>query len=84
MEIFYIVSSLTKGFKINISNFFIRNLLPVTLGNMVGGMLFISIPLYILHKDKLYKDPTHREYLKIEKENKEIIEKELHHSVEDV
>lgn len=70
--------------EINLSNFFLGNLLPVTLGNMIGGMLFISIPLYILHKEKLYKDPTHKEYLKVEKENREIIEKELHHPVEDI
>ena len=68
---------------INIPNFLFGNLLPVTLGNIVGGMLFISLPLYILHKDKLYKNPTHREYLKVEKENKEIIEKELHHQVDE-
>ena len=37
---------------INLSNFFVGNLLPVTLGNMIGGMVFISIPLYVLHKDK--------------------------------
>ena len=67
---------------LNISNFFLGNLLPVTIGNMIGGMVFISLPLYILHKEKLYKDPKHKEYLKVERENKEIIEKELHHSVE--
>ena len=66
----------------NLSNFLLGNLLPVTIGNMIGGMLFISVPLYILHKDKIYKDPTHREYLKVERENKAIIEKELHHPVE--
>lgn len=68
---------------INIPNFLFGNLLPVTLGNIVGGMLFISVPLYVLHKDKLYKNPTHREYLKVERENKDIIEKELHHQVEE-
>ena len=67
---------------INVANFFGANLLPVTLGNIVGGMFFISLPLYVLHKDKIYKDPTHKEYLKVERENKEIIEKELHHPVE--
>ena len=68
---------------INIKNFLVGNLLPVTLGNMVGGMIFISLPLYILHKDKIFENPTHRTYLKVEKENKEIIEKELHHQVEE-
>lgn len=68
---------------LNIFNFLIGNLLPVTIGNILGGMLFISVPLYVLHKDKLYKDPTHKEYLKVERENKEIFEKELHHPVEE-
>ena len=68
---------------INIPNFFIGNLLPVTIGNIIGGMLFISVPLYILHKDKLYKNPAHKEYLKVERENREIFEKELHHPIEE-
>ena len=68
---------------INVQNFFLGNLLPVTIGNMIGGMLFISVPLYILHKDKLYKDPTHKEYLAVERENRAIFEKELHHPIEE-
>ncbi len=68
---------------VNIPNFFVGNLLPVTIGNIIGGMLFISLPLYVLHKDKLYKNPTHKEYLKVERENREIFEKELHHPIEE-
>ena len=68
---------------VNIPNFLVGNLLPVTIGNIIGGMLFVSAPLYILHKDKLYKNPTHKEYLKVERENREIFEKELHHPVEE-
>ena len=68
---------------LNLSNFFVGNLLPVTIGNIIGGMLFISAPLYVLHKDKLYKNPSHKEYLKVERENREIFEKELHHPVEE-
>jgi len=68
---------------VNIPNFLVGNLLPVTIGNIIGGMLFISIPLYILHKDKLYKNPAHKEYLKVERENREIFEKELHHPIEE-
>ena len=80
-ELYGITAEQISG--INPGSFFAGNLLPVTLGNMVGGMLFISLPLYMLHKDSIYKDPTHREYLKVEKENKEIIERELHHPVEE-
>ncbi len=39
--------------------------------------------LYILQKDKIYKGSTHREYIKVEKENRELIEKELHHPIEE-
>ena len=35
--------------QLNIQNFLIRNLLPVTLGNIVGGMVFVGLPLYLLH-----------------------------------
>lgn len=31
------------------ANFLTRNLIPVTLGNIVGGMLFIGLPLYRIH-----------------------------------
>lgn len=36
----------------SVPGFFLNNLLPVTLGNMVGGMLLIAVPLYIIHKKK--------------------------------
>ncbi len=38
---------------LNWSNFFIKNLVPVTLGNIVGGMVFVGLPLYLIHKEKL-------------------------------
>jgi len=41
------LESLTWG------NFLAANLLPVTLGNIVGGMLFVGLPLYLIHKEKL-------------------------------
>lgn len=41
---------------LNWGNFIYKNLLPVTLGNMVGGMLFIAIPLYYIYKED--KDKT--------------------------
>ncbi|MGN0436646.1 MAG: formate/nitrite transporter family protein [Wujia sp.] len=33
--------------------FFVDNLIPVTLGNIVGGMIFIALPLYLIHKKDL-------------------------------
>lgn len=35
---------------LNLTSFFVTNLLPVTLGNIVGGMFFVSLPLYLLHR----------------------------------
>lgn len=32
---------------------FAANLIPVTVGNMIGGMVFIALPLYAIHKSKL-------------------------------
>ena len=32
---------------------FASNLIPVTIGNILGGMVFIALPLYAIHKSKL-------------------------------
>lgn len=40
---------------LTISNFIVHNLIPVTLGNIVGGMVFVALPLYLVNKDKLSK-----------------------------
>ncbi|MDE5825674.1 MAG: formate/nitrite transporter family protein, partial [Lachnospiraceae bacterium] len=32
---------------------FVSNLIPVTIGNILGGMVFIALPLYAIHKSKL-------------------------------
>lgn len=36
-----------------IGSFFVDNLLPVTIGNIIGGMVFVALPLYIIHKKAL-------------------------------
>ena len=38
---------------LNWANFLTKNLFPVTLGNMVGGMVFVGIPLYWIHAQKI-------------------------------
>lgn len=38
--------------KLNIVGF-ASNLIPVTIGNILGGMVFIALPLYAIHKSKL-------------------------------
>ena len=35
---------------LNIKTFFVDNLIPVTLGNIVGGMLFVGVILYLVKK----------------------------------
>ena len=32
---------------------FVSNLIPVTVGNMLGGMVFIALPLYAIHRSKI-------------------------------
>ena len=38
------------------SNFLLHNLLPVTLGNIAGGMLFVGLPLYLIHSAKIREE----------------------------
>ena len=41
---------------LNWANFVVKNLIPVTLGNIVGGMVFVGLPLYRIHQTKLKAD----------------------------
>ena len=41
---------------LNWVNFVLKNLVPVTLGNIVGGMVFVGLPLYLIHSQKLKAD----------------------------
>lgn len=36
-----------------IGSFVVDNLIPVTLGNIVGGMIFVALPLYLVHRKAL-------------------------------
>jgi formate/nitrite transporter len=45
--------SLTQLESLNWMNFLVKNLIPVTLGNIVGGMIFVGLPLYLIHSAKL-------------------------------
>lgn len=44
--------------ELNWVNFIVKNLIPVTLGNIVGGMVFVGLPLYLIHAQKLKADET--------------------------
>lgn len=37
---------------LNLKNFLLSNLVPVTLGNLVGGVLLIAVPFYIIYRKK--------------------------------
>jgi len=43
---------------LNISNFVVGNLIPVTIGNIIGGAIFVGLPLYYLNagKGKITRD----------------------------
>ena len=43
---------------LNWVNFVVKNLIPVTLGNIVGGMVFVGLPLYLIHARKLKDTET--------------------------
>ncbi|MBO5347202.1 MAG: formate/nitrite transporter family protein [Lachnospiraceae bacterium] len=38
---------------LNLQSFVTASLVPVTIGNIIGGMLFVSVPLYVLHRNSL-------------------------------
>lgn len=35
--------------QLTVGNMFLHNLLPVTIGNILGGMVFVALPLYFIH-----------------------------------
>lgn len=37
---------------LNLTGYFLTNLLPVTIGNILGGVVFIGMPLYYLNRNK--------------------------------
>lgn len=41
---------------LNWASFLMNNLLPVTLGNIVGGMMFVGLPLYVIHSARLRQE----------------------------
>lgn len=37
---------------LNVENYFVKNLLPVTIGNIIGGAFCVDVPVYYLNFDK--------------------------------
>ena len=40
---------------LNIANYFVKNLLPVTIGNIIGGAFCVGAPIYYMNRDKVKK-----------------------------
>lgn len=47
---------------LNVKNMIINNLIPVTIGNIIGGSLFVGLPFYYLNRDKKKEAVTNGEY----------------------
>ena len=59
----YVTSGVNNGLfaadqlaSLNWVNFVAKNLIPVTIGNILGGMVFVGLPLYLIHSQKLKAD----------------------------
>ena len=50
-EELYGITSAQIAEHVNIGGF-VSNLIPVTIGNILGGMVFVALPLYAIHKSK--------------------------------
>lgn len=49
---------------LNVLTFILKNLIPVTIGNILGGAAFLGLPLYYLNKPKQGKDTQMKEAVK--------------------
>lgn len=45
--------SLEQMHELNIYNFLVTNLVPVTIGNLLGGIVFLGLPLYYMNTKKV-------------------------------
>jgi formate/nitrite transporter len=52
VNMFIIPTGMMLGAKVTISGWIMWNLIPVTLGNFVGGFFFTGLAIYITHKPK--------------------------------
>ena len=57
--------------QLNLQNYFVTNLLPVTIGNILGGVIFLGAPLFYLHvaNESLYETIAQNIKLTIDKED---------------
>lgn len=55
VNMFVIPAGMLLGAKVSLADWWLYNQLPVTLGNMAGGVLFTGLALYYTHKRKAEK-----------------------------
>lgn len=52
-EELYGISAQQIAENVNIMGF-VSNQIPVTIGNMIGGMVFVALPLYVIHRELVH------------------------------
>ncbi|MBY0445495.1 MAG: formate/nitrite transporter family protein, partial [Burkholderiales bacterium] len=57
-NMFFIPAAMLAGFDVTWSHFFVANLVPVTLGNLVGGAIFVGLPYVWLYTKPQKALPT--------------------------
>jgi len=58
MDPVYLAASTADISSLTWSNFFYANLLPVTLGNLVGGIVFVALPYWFAYVKKAHQKPV--------------------------
>ena len=67
-NMFFLPLAMFNGFELSITDLFIKNLIPATLGNIVGGSLFVGVVYwYVFVSDTPLKKNEQEEYLKSHK-----------------
>jgi len=59
VNMFIIPTGMMMGAKVSLSDWWVWNQIPVTLGNLVGGGLFTGLALYVTYARKKGDQPTH-------------------------
>ena len=51
-NMFFLPLAMMQGAPVSVLEMLTSNLLPATLGNIVGGALFVGLPYYYLNRNK--------------------------------
>ena len=58
VNMFVIPTGMMMGAKVSVSDWWLWNQIPVTLGNLIGGAVFTGLALYLTHKPKPAAKPA--------------------------